>query len=368
MEGHPIPQDITGFQFRLIGDMTIKQFIYVAIGAVLAWAIFSLPIFGIIKLPLAAVVGFLGAGFAFLPIGGRPMDVMAINFMKALFSSSQYVYQKGSSATLPEVAPVSSITAPAVPIPVPIPQATPPVAQDIPAYSAPFMVSQNSVGKIAPSTQTPLPPVEEEEKNLEQKEEVIEKELQVAKTDEEESQNSPTFEQVHQKVLDLEKLLQETVAQRQELEKQIMELHQKLNSKPQEAFTPSVAKPVVKETQNVRSVPENLKKTTGVPITPEFPNLLTGIVKDPRGNPLPNILVEVKDKDGNPVRALKTNGLGQFSAATPLTNGTYYLSFEDSRGQGKFDSVQIVANGEIIMPLEIISQDAREELRKALFS
>jgi hypothetical protein len=83
---------------------------------------------------------------------------------------------------------------------------------------------------------------------------------------------------------------------------------------------------------------------------------------------LSNILVEVKDKDGNPVRAFKTNALGQFASATPLSNGIYEIELEDAKKQHAFKAIQINANGQIMLPIEIISHDAREELRKALFT
>jgi hypothetical protein len=111
-----------------------------------------------------------------------------------------------------------------------------------------------------------------------------------------------------------------------------------------------------------------MQKSAGMPITPEFPNVLTGIVKDPRGNPLPNILVEVKDEQGNAVRAFKTNALGQFASATPLSNGSFTIEFEDAREQNKFDTVAFKAGGEIILPIEVISVDTREELRRSLFN
>ena len=83
---------------------------------------------------------------------------------------------------------------------------------------------------------------------------------------------------------------------------------------------------------------------------------------------MPNILVEVKDKEGNAVRAFKTNPLGQFASATPLINGDYVIEFEDPRAQNKFEAVTFKASGEIILPIEIISVDTREELRRSLFN
>jgi len=96
MENHPIPQDITSFQFRLIGDMTIKQFVYLAGGFILAWIFFILPI-PILNLLLAVLSALLGIGLAFLPIAGRPMDIMIRYFIKSLFSPTQFVYQASNT-------------------------------------------------------------------------------------------------------------------------------------------------------------------------------------------------------------------------------------------------------------------------------
>ncbi|MEX2007508.1 MAG: PrgI family protein [Candidatus Levyibacteriota bacterium] len=375
MEGHPIPQDITGFQFKLIGDMTIKQFAYLACGAVLAWIFYALPLPGIIKLPISAFFALAGVGFAFFPISGRPMDIMAVNFIKALFTPSQYVYQKTGGSLSPigfmnaEEEPKNEVDKKEMVFFSSLFQRN----QNNSQPQAPRIITSEVVGgekpreKKEPASQEGGN-VQEKEEHLAQEEQVIKKELQEAKTQEEAAVNTPSSQDMHQKVLELEKILNETTAQRQELERQILELQKKLNNtQPQNALAFNADAPK-KETKNVRSIPSALARSTGVPIAPDFPNLLTGIVKDPRGNPLPNILVEVKDKERNPVRAFKTNGLGQFASATALANGIYDIVFEDPRGQHKFDIVEINATGEIILPLEIISQDAREELRKSLFS
>src|SRR4029079_10746603 len=117
-----------------------------------------------------------------------------------------------------------------------------------------------------------------------------------------------------------------------------------------------------KVTKNVTSIPASMAKSAGFEAVPEFPNLLTGIIKDARGNPLSNILVEVKDEEGNAVRAFKTNALGRFASATALTSGKYTISFEDPKSQQRFDEVAFEAKGEIINPIEVISVDNREEL------
>lgn len=92
-----------------------------------------------------------------------------------------------------------------------------------------------------------------------------------------------------------------------------------------------------------------------------------GIIKDPRGKVIPNILVEIMSQQGIPVRAFKTNALGQFAAATPLPNGEYNVLLEDPRKQNEFEQIHISLTGDIFNPIEIISTDQREKLRQELF-
>ncbi len=90
-------------------------------------------------------------------------------------------------------------------------------------------------------------------------------------------------------------------------------------------------------------------------------------MKDPRGKVLQNILVEVVDSNEIPVRAFKTNALGQFISATPLPNGIYKVYFDDPGKNQEFEAVQVEMKGEIFHPIEIVSIDQREKLRRDLF-
>ena len=405
MENHPIPQDITGFQFKLIGDMTVKQFAYLAVGVVIAWIIFVLPLVPIVKLPLAGISVLLGAGFAFLPIEGRPMDLMIANFFKAVFDPTQFVYQKvGGHLWLPvphlaqsqkqrqaeQAAETASLSG----------QALKDYLNALPKRSknrldqkemvffeslaaiqrnpGPQMVMPEPTVPHAFDNKAPQANIEqpakraelpsEEEEILRQEALKLQQQLAEAKTQEASRTGSEEYQQAHLKVLELENLLSDTAKQKQTLELQIAELQKKLLNENRNVYTPSIAKAPKQETQNVRSIPQGLGKSIGLPISPEFPNLVTGIVKDPRGGPLGNILVEIKDADSNPVRAFKTNPLGQFASATPINNGTYTIEFEDPKGENKFDVIQFSASGQIILPIEVISVDNREELRRSLFN
>lgn len=96
MDQHPIPRQITTFEFKLIGFLTLRQFIYLIvflpIGFV-AYRIFPIPILNII---IGLLVSGIGAAFAFLPINERPLDVWIKNFYKRLTSPTQYFYQKSN--------------------------------------------------------------------------------------------------------------------------------------------------------------------------------------------------------------------------------------------------------------------------------
>ena len=86
MEPHPIPQNITSFEFRLIGDMTLKQFLYLAAGLGTAYLLYATIYFSypIIILPLIIISILFGVSFAFLPILDMPLD----HWIKAFFSAT----------------------------------------------------------------------------------------------------------------------------------------------------------------------------------------------------------------------------------------------------------------------------------------
>ena len=67
-----------------------------------------------------------------------------------------------------------------------------------------------------------------------------------------------------------------------------------------------------------------------------------------------------------PLRALKTNKLGQFAASTPLPNGTYFMEVEDPRDRFVFDRIQISLNGTILPAIEIVAKSQKELTRQRL--
>lgn len=425
IENHPIPQDVTGFQFKLIGQMTVKEFAYLAAGCVLAYIIFVLPIFPFIKIPLALAAFVFGIVMAFIPIHGRPASLMISFYLKSLFTQDQYIYQKQGgnlsilasipssyhpkedsrdkaklesylksihasksqnpldqkeSVFLNSISTISTEPSPQLqtiaantnPVPNYVPHEKSELQEKIDSIAiadgkneVPQILTVEKEGKEKKSSQIEQKTKQSEEIEGLEKAEEIEKELEEAKK-EEAQKPLDLFNQAHQKVQDLEKQLAEALSQKAKLEEEFLTLRQKIETQNKEIMSPSVQEAQKKETPNVRKIPNANIKQTGL-IAPDIPNIVCGIVKNPRGSVIPNILIEVKDQERNPVRAFKTNPLGQFASATALPNGEYIIEIEDPSGKNKFDAIALTLNGQIIEPLEIISTDEREELRRSLF-
>jgi len=94
MEQHAIPRQITSFEFKLIGFMTLKQFLYLVIFApvgYIAYFAFPIPFLNVI---VGIMVGSIGVALAFLPINDRPLDIWIRNIWKRLNSPTQFTYHK----------------------------------------------------------------------------------------------------------------------------------------------------------------------------------------------------------------------------------------------------------------------------------
>lgn len=87
-----------------------------------------------------------------------------------------------------------------------------------------------------------------------------------------------------------------------------------------------------------------------IPLT-DTPNVLSGLVTDEKGSPIESAVLVVRDESGIPVRALKTNKLGQFLSATPLSSGTYTIEAESDIASFKHLSVNLT--GQILPPIGI---------------
>lgn len=341
MQPHPIPQNVTTFQFRLVGDMTLKQFMYLALGSGVAYLIFVLFAYDypIPAWPTILTSAGLGTAFAFLPINSRPLDYWLVAFLKAIYSPTKRVWKKNNKSYA-EVSTfnsrlltyLSSLTAvQKEQIPYDLPSAAKPAA--LPAevtQPLPTPEQLQQTVDLARQAQSLQMKIIQTERSLNQIKETAQNQTQIP---------VDYTNQVNKILTDL----QNQVTQASQIKQQIELVHH-----PQQTQTqPIIPRPKVKVLVPTKPRPTQVALTT-------FPNVINGIIKDAGGNYMEGVVVVIYDKEGLPVRALKTNKLGQFTGSTPLPNGLYTVELE--KDGFVFDVLQVELTGILLPPLSIAAK------------
>lgn len=399
MEQHPVPQNITGFQFRLIGDMTVRQFLYLAGGILFAYIFLQLGLPSLIKWFLAASFAGAGFAFAFVPIEERPLDRWLVSFFKSIYSPTQFLWKKRPVSpeiltlpvpvSLPEVPEILKkeetaakieeylMTLPTAPVEEldqkeanllsqilsefpSQPQPTQPTQPIIPSVAEPEPPATPTQG-VPPGEIKSKPPeenLEKRTKELTEKISVLEQELQAK-------------EMTRKRFLEIQGQLSQLLREKENLIKELVELKKTL-AKEQEIPVKPIGFAQAPKEETVKIVPPSVGPKIGMPKPPDIPNAPSGIVKTQKGAILPGIIVEIRSQEGTPVRALKTGKLGQFAVSTPLPNGIYTIHLEDPQKNFYFDTIEVTTRGEIMAPFEISAKTQRdrekEEIKKKLFS
>ncbi len=95
---HPIPQNVLGVEFKLVGALTMRQFLYVAVAVVIAYLIYSATgLIVAIRYPLSLIIALTGLAAAFLPIQNQTFDKWVGHFVGAITSPTQRVWRKAPS-------------------------------------------------------------------------------------------------------------------------------------------------------------------------------------------------------------------------------------------------------------------------------
>jgi hypothetical protein len=94
MQQHPVPQNISSFEFKLIGFLTIKQFSYLAVAGVFSFMFFIAPINFLLRLIIILPFAGIGIALAFVSISGLPFDKWLVVFTKSIYSPSRRLWHK----------------------------------------------------------------------------------------------------------------------------------------------------------------------------------------------------------------------------------------------------------------------------------
>lgn len=338
MESHPVPQNVTSFEFHLIGDMTLKQFLYLATGVGTAYLtfIFLASRLPYLAWPIVAISALSGIAFAFLPISDRPLDYWTGAFLKAIYSPTKLVWYKNkkdysqepiftqrlnlflSTASIAPTAPLI----PSTPNPLP------------PSHNVPMSTTSTT----KPTLVADLPTKEQlsETVELAKKAQALQAKILQEEHQLGEVKAKADLAQFNTVLTNLQALVQEA----QTIKKQLDAVTGENSAAPKQDVKVEIVKSVK-------------PKATQLSLT-SFPNIINGIVKDSQGNYLEGVVVVIYNKDRLPVRALKTNKLGQFTGSTPLPNGTYTIELE--KDSLIFDVLQIELAGGVLPPLMIAAK------------
>jgi len=99
-----------------------------------------------------------------------------------------------------------------------------------------------------------------------------------------------------------------------------------------------------------------------IPLT-KTPNVISGLVTDSTGSSIAGAVLVVRDANGIPVRALKTNKLGQFLSATPLASGQYTIETESDLAH--FKPITLDLKDKVVTPMAIVAEGGGEVSRIA---
>lgn len=339
MEQHPIPQQISSYQFKLVGDMTLKQFFQVAGGVVIGLIFYSAPLHPLIKWPFIFFFTLLGAALAFLPFEERPLERWIFAFFRSIYSPTLYTWKKTDKAPIfytenavaPEIKNVPGNTVVVQTDTAKLEDAEKSflskignlwnVSAPVPQQQTVSSVPQNTAPAITQPVQAPTAP---------QTSGVI-KPIAAAPTTFAVPQQTPTV---------ITKSVPRIVVE---------------ESAPKTGSVPAIETtdiPVQKiEQKEITSNTVEFSVDAAPPSPPIAINTIVGQVMDQDRKIVDGAILEIKDSGGRPVRALKSNKAGHFIIVTPLQNGRYEVTIE--KEGFVFEPVSFEAKGEMIDPIAI---------------
>lgn len=330
---HPIPQQISSYQFKLVGNMTLKQFFQIAGGGLFSLLFYASNLHPVIKWPLVVSFALFGAALAFLPFEERPLEQWILSFFKAVYSPTTYFWHKATKAPVffKEEAPVPQehIVAPHGEKEMEkylqsLPGRGTSVFSKLEEAENAFLSRLSALfgGGSTKAIETPTLHSAGQQVAAEKQEE-----MKVP-------QNVPTVIPQGYKpriVVEEKKPLSQV-------------------QKPAKAKTTHVAKTFTAQ-DVISGRAAQFSIDAAPPLPPEKPNTLTGQVVDAGGKIVESAILEIRDVAGRPVRAIRTNKVGHFLIVTPLQNGKYEI-ISEKEGLN-FDTFTFDATGSIVPPILI---------------
>ncbi len=97
-EKHPVPQHVMGIEFKLVGDLNVRQFFFLLGGGVLIFFLLRSGAPFYFKWPSALFFAMCTLIAAFVPLEGRRADQWIRSFFNSVFSPTQRIWKRSVSA------------------------------------------------------------------------------------------------------------------------------------------------------------------------------------------------------------------------------------------------------------------------------
>lgn len=296
--------------------MTLKQFFQLAGGILAGIIIYSLPLLGIIKIPLAFIAVLLGIGLAFLPFEERPLEKWIFAFFRAIYAPTLFTWQKASEQPKffkdEDPADSSALQDAALKNYMATTNQVPTALGNLEKAESGFLTKLMGLFAVNPAPKTPAAPIAPEKP----------KEMKFP-------ENAPTKITPSATHLVVEEKPSLVVAQNETTANQVA--------------------PAIVGNEMISTKEAIFSIDAAPPNPPTLPNVVVGQVVDQDRKIVEGAIMEIKDSMGRPIRALRSNRVGHFITVTQLDNGKYEIITE--KDGYEFATVFFNANGELVPPI-----------------
>lgn len=325
---HPIPQEISSYQFRLVGDMTLKQFFQLAGGLLISLLFYASHLPVLIKWPLIILFALIGVALAFIPFEDRPLSTWILSFFSSIYSPTIFLWKKTETPKQyfqPEEAEKQKGEV----------LIDSKLQQEVKKH--PFLANlETAENKFLSSLSSLISGKNAKPKIISQQ--------QAAAT-------SPAPSEIEKTQGGVVEIPKTDLVSVESIKNQRPKLSVEEQGFVYEKPGTTKVSPALSSYQSQSSVQAVFSPDAAPPLPPSKPNTVSGQVLDSQGKIIESAILEIRDVGGRPVRAVKTNKLGHFLIVTPLQNGTYTIITEKEGYD--FDDIGFEAQDKIIPPIAI---------------
>ncbi len=343
--------------------MTLKQFLEIATGVVIAIVIYSSGLHFIIKWPLILISVIMGGALAFVPFEERPLEKWIFAFFRSIYSptvfkweralNSDVLFQKEETVTDPQpaVQPLSEV----------------PSEKNLEQTEKQFLSNVKTMLQNTPNSSTIQTPIQQTKSAPTQVNEtapLINKTGSVLSENIEPIKKEETIVEIPIKETQVKKDV--AVPDLNSIKIDPTQRYQNQNSSntipnansiqpnqnPQTVYVSGVTNQVTSSINPVQNAQFDIKANP--PMAPSTINTISGQVLASDGKILDGAILEIRDNQGRPARAVRTNRAGHFLITIPFPNGIYEIITEKEGNE--FDTLKFEAKGEIIPPIIVVAK------------